>query len=51
MIGGAIASRVSEIELNKRDVFMLFDAGKHGGSLCCRRTAAWGRSTGRGSLG
>ena len=34
MIGGAIASRKSETELNKRDVFMFFDAGKHGRSLC-----------------
>jgi len=34
MIGGAIASRKSETELNKRDVLMFFDAGKHGRSLC-----------------
>jgi hypothetical protein len=34
MIGGAIASRKSETELNKRDVFMFFDAGEHGRSLC-----------------
>ena len=45
MIGGAIASRASETELNKRDVFLLFDAGKHGRSLCFT-----GRSTGRESL-
>ena len=45
MMDGAIASRASETELNKRDVFLLFDAGKHGRSLCFS-----GRSTGRESL-